>query len=206
MKKRDLRQLFKEIGEEFKNTRVSSGIPKTQVYEKIHISVETIDEIENGELSNIPTIYLRDFVVRYSDFLGIRNAVLVETFLTTLDQNEKRIPKIKKNNENRKPVRIILILMIPVLLLIILIQMALIQRQQSREMVKITNKGKIEAIIQFEDENIPLKPNETLSFKVDFSGRIINTEKSLIVVEYYEDTWEVFFKEFEVLIKNGQDS
>ena len=138
--------------------------------------------------------------------MGIRNSVVVEQFLQALDQNDKRIPKIKKSNDNRKPVKLMLIIMIPFLLLIILLQIFLVQKQQNREIVKITNKGNIEAMIFFKDERIPLKPNETLSFSDDFSGKIINTEKSLIVVEYYEDTWEVFFKEFEVLIKNGQDS
>lgn len=206
MKNRSITVVFEELGETLKKNRISSNFSKEQVYEKTHISVETIEEIENGELQNIPNIYLRDFIIRYSGFLGIRNNVDVETFLMILDQNEKRIPKIKKKNENRKPVKIMLIIMIPFLLLIILLQVLLVQKQQNREIVKITNKGNIEAVIQIEDERIPLKPNETLSFNDDFSGKVINTEKSLIVVEYYEDTWEVFFKEFEVLIKNGQDS
>jgi len=206
MKNRSIKEVFEELGETLKKNRISSTFSKEQVYEKTHISVETIEEIENGELQNIPTIYLKDFIIRYSGLLGIRNSVVVEQFLQALDQNDKRIPKIKKSNDNRKPVKLMLIIMIPFLLLIIILQIFLVQKQQNREIVKITNKGNIEAMIYFEDERIPLKPNETLNFSDDFSGKIINTEKSLIVVEYYEDTWEVFFKEFEVLIKNGQDS
>ena len=206
MKNRSIKEVFEELGETLKKNRISSTFSKEQVYEKTHISVETIEEIENGELQNIPTIYLKDFIIRYSGLLGIRNSVVVEQFLQALDQNDKRIPKIKKSNDNRKPVKLMLIIMIPFLLLIIILQIFLVQKQQNREIVKITNKGNIEAMIYFEDERIPLKPNETLNFSDDFSGKIINTEKSLIVVEYYEDTWEVFFKEFEVLIGNGQDS
>jgi len=206
MKNRSIKEVFEELGETLKKNRISSSFSKEQVYEKTHISVETIEEIENGELQNIPTIYLKDFIIRYSGLLGIRNSLVVEQFLQALDQNDKRIPKIKKSNDNRKPVKLMLIIMIPFLLLIIILQIFLVQKQQNREIVKITNKGNIEAMIYFEDERIPLKPNETLNFSDDFSGKIINTEKSLIVVEYYEDTWEVFFKEFEVLIKNGQDS
>jgi transcriptional regulator with XRE-family HTH domain len=198
MKKGNITTLFAEVGEQLQKNRISMGFSKEQVSEQTHISVETIEEIEKGELPTTPTIYLKDFVLRYSVFLGIRNSISVETFLNELDQNEKRIPKIKKDSEKRKPVKLILIVIIPLLLLIILLQVLLI--------VKITNKGDIEAIIQIGNDKISLKPNETLRFTDDFSGKIINTEKSLIVVEYYEDTWEVFFKEFEVLIKNGQDS
>ena len=206
MNEKKISHIVEELGETLKKNRMSSGISKEQVYEKTHIGVETIDEIENGQLPNIPTIYLRDFVIRYALFLGIRNSMIVESFLMILDRNEKKIPKIKRENESRKPVKILLIAMIPVLLIIIVIQVLLIQKQQIREIVQITNKGNVEAFIQLNDESILLKPNETLSFKDDFSGKIINTEKSLIMVEYYEDKWEVFFKEFEVLIKNGQDS
>jgi transcriptional regulator with XRE-family HTH domain len=205
MKKGNITTLFAEVGEQLQKSRISMGFSKEQVSEQTHISVETIEEIEKGELPRTPTIYLKDFVLRYSVFLGIRNSISVETFLNELDQNEKRIPKIKKDSEKRKPVKLILIVIIPLLLLIILLQVLLIQKQQDREIVKITNKGDIEAIIQIGNDKISLKPNETLRFTDDFSGKIINTEKSLIVVEYYEDTWEVFFKEFEVLIKNGQD-
>src|SRR6056297_870397 len=192
MKNRSIKEVFEELGETLKKNRISSSFSKEQVYEKTHISVETIEEIENGELQNIPTIYLKDFIIRYSALLGIRNSVVVEQFLQALVQNDKRIPKIKKSNDNRKPVKLMLIIMIPFLLLIIILQIFLVQKQQNREIVKITNKGNIEAMIYFEDERIPLKPNETLNFSDDFSGKIINTEKSLIVVEYYEDTWEVF--------------
>ena len=206
MKKGNITILFEKVGEQLQKNRISSGFSKEQVSEHTHISVETIEEIEKGELPSIPTIYLKDFVLRYSAFLGIRNSASVESFLIALDQNEKTIPKIKKDTEKRKPVKLILIAIIPLLLLIILLQVLLIQKQRDREIVKITNKGDIEAIIQIGNDNIALKPNETLRFTDEFSGKIINTEKSLIVVEYYEDTWEVFFKEFEVLIKNGQDS
>ena len=206
MNEKKISHVFKELGETLRKNRVSSGFSIEQVYEKTHIGIETIDEIENGRMPSIPTIYLRDFIIRYAIFLGIRNSMIVESFLMILDRNEKKIPKIKRENNGRKPVKIILILMIPVLLIIIFIQVLLIRKQQSREIVQITNKGNVEAFIQINDKSIPLKPNETVSFKDDFSGKIINTEKSLIMVEYYEDKWEVFFKEFEVLIKNGQDS
>ena len=206
MKKKNLSQLFAELGDTLKKSRITSGISKEKVYEKTHISVETIEEIEKGELSDIPNIYLKDFVIRYSNFLGIRTSVIVEEFFAYLDQKDQKIPKLKKESQNNKPVQKILKVMIPVLLIIILLQVLLIQKQQDREHIKITNKGNSEAIIQMKEERISIKPNETLIFTDDFSAKVINTEKSLIMVEYYEDTWEVFFKEFEVLINNGQDS
>lgn len=206
MKKVNLIQLFEDLGEQLKKNRIASGFSKEQISENTHITVETIEEIEKGEMPSIPTIYLKDFIIRYSGFLGIRNSVSVETFLNALDQNEKKIPKIKKDDEKKKPVKIILMAMIPLLVIIIFLQVFLIKKQQDREIIKITNKGDIEVVIQIGNTNIPLKPNETRHFTDDFSGKVINTEKSLIVVEYYEDTWEVFFKEFEVLIKNGRDS
>ena len=206
MKKKSITHLFVQLGEILQKNRIKSGFSKEKVYEKTHISVETIEQIENGELSDIPNIYLKDFINRYSTFLEIQNDTAVEEFLSCLDQNSKKIPKIKKENVNKKPVRMMMKTIIPVLLIIILLQVLLIQKQKDREIVKITNRGNSEVILRTNGDTIPLKPNETLTFEDNFSGKVINTEKSLIVVEYYEDTWEVFFKEFEVLIGNGQDS
>ena len=206
MKQENLAQRFEELGDLLKKNRISSGFSKEQLSEKTHMSVETIEEIEKGELPKIPTIYLKDFIIRYSVFLGIRNGASVKTFLDVLEQNEKRIPTLKKNDEKKKPVKILLMIMIPILLMIIFLQVLMIEKQQNRERVSITNKGDLEAVIQIGNDQISLKPNEQIQLTDDFSGKIFNMEKSLIVVEYYEDTWEVFFKEFEVLIKNGQDS
>ncbi|HPF16180.1 MAG TPA: helix-turn-helix domain-containing protein [Thermotogota bacterium] len=206
MTKKSIEHVFKQTGDQLKKARIAKGLSKEKVFERTHISVETIEEIEKGELTDVPTIYLRDFIIRYSTFLGNRNQGIIEEFLLLLDQKGQKIPKINKRTEGKKPVGLILQIMIPFLVGILFFQSWLIQKQHARELCKITNMGNTPVAIQTGGGQISLNPNQTISFGDTVKCRVINTEKSLIVVEYYEDTWEVFFKEFEVLIKNGQDS
>ncbi len=206
MIKRTIAYVFKQVGEQLKKARITKGLSKEKVFERTHISVETIEEIEKGELTDVPNIYLRDFIIRYSTFLGIRNQGTIEEFLLLLDQKDQKIPKIRKQTKGKKPVGLILQMMIPFLLSILLFQVLLIQKQNDREICKITNMGNTPVAVQMGEGQIFLNPNQTMTFTDNVKCQVINTEKSLIVVEYYEDKWEVFFKEFEVLIKNGQDS
>ena len=201
-----MNKIFVSLGQTFKNARTQGSYSKETVSDATHISVETLGKIERGALSDFPDLYLKDFINRYAQFLGIKNNHTVEEFLGALEKKSTKIPKLKNQGRTKSPVNYILKALIPLLIVVILIQIFIIRTQTDREAISITNLGKSEVLIETDENRLLLKPNETAKFENLFSAKVTNEEKSLIVVKYYEDIWEVFFKEFEVLIKDGQDS
>lgn len=195
-----------ELGQTLKRARTDGEYSKETVSDATHISVETLVKIERGGLSDFPDLYLKDFINRYAQFLGIKNNHIVEEFLSGLEKKSSKIPKLKTQRKTKSPVNYVLKALIPLLIAVVLIQIFIIRTQTDRQTITITNLGKSEVLIETNDKRLLLKPNETAKFENLFSAKVTNEEKSLIVVKYYEDIWEVFFKEFEVLIKDGQDS
>lgn len=192
-----------EISKVLYKHRKSRGISQKEISDRTHISLETLEKLENGDFSEIPELYLKNFIRRYSTALGINNHSKINEFLKT-EPKKDQIPMITKKQKNT-PVNFILKIMIPVLVLILLTQLYTLNIQDKREKITITNRGQGEIILNNGFEDITLKSDEIIELKNNYKGHIFNKENSLIVVEYYDDTWEVFFEEFEVQLKNGKD-
>jgi transcriptional regulator with XRE-family HTH domain len=192
-----------EIGKILHKHRKSRGISQKEISDRTHILPETLEKLENGDFSEIPELYLKNFIRRYSTALGINNHSKINEFLKTGPKKDQ-IPVITKKQKNT-PVNFILKTMIPVLVLILLTQLYTLNIQDKREKITITNRGQGEIIINNGFEDSTLKKDETIELKNNYTGHIFNKENSLIVVKYYDDTWEVFFEEFEVQLKNGKD-
>lgn len=54
-----------------KDTRIAKGLDISEVSRKTGIRESVLFEIESGTMPNLPTVYLRSFVKKYADFLGL---------------------------------------------------------------------------------------------------------------------------------------
>lgn len=54
-----------------KDTRIAKGLDISEVSRKTGIRESVLLEIESGTMPNLPTVYLRSFVKKYADFLGL---------------------------------------------------------------------------------------------------------------------------------------
>ena len=192
-----------EIGRILQKYRKTKKISLEDISDRTHISVETLEMLENGNFDEIPELYLKNFIKRYSTILNLQTHSTIREYLNA-ENKTGQIPVIRKKRRN-SPVALLLKIMIPVLICIICIQLYVLNIQNQRELFRIINGGSGEVIIYDDNRTITLGAEESVNLNADDKVHVINKEKALIMVKYYDDTWEVFFEEFEVQLKDGTD-
>ncbi len=192
-----------EIGNILQKYRKTKRISLKDISERTHISVETLEKLEAGDFNEIPELYLKNFIKRYATALGLNSHSTIHDYLNA-ETRKDQIPIISKKKRNT-PVNIILKIMIPLLICIAGIQLYVLNIQSQREMLRISNKGEGEIVVNDGISDIILGSNESIDLNSNYKVHIFNEENSLIVVKYYDDTWEVFFEEFEVQLTDGTD-
>jgi transcriptional regulator with XRE-family HTH domain len=192
-----------EIGNILQKYRKTKRISLKDISERTHISVETLEKLESGDFNEIPELYLKNFIKRYATALGLNSHSTIHDYLNA-ENRKDQIPIISKKKRNT-PVNIILKIMIPLLICIAGIQLYVLNIQSQREMLRISNKGEGEIVVNDGISDIILGSNESIDLNSNYKVHIFNEENSLIVVKYYDDTWEVFFEEFEVQLTDGTD-
>jgi len=192
-----------EIGRILQKYRKTKKISLEDISDRTHISVETLEMLENGNFDEIPELYLKNFIKRYSTILNSQTHSTIREYLNA-ENKTGQIPVIRKKRRN-SPVALLLKIMIPVLICIICIQLYVLNIQNQRELFRIINGGSGEVIIYDDNRTITLGAEESVNLNANDKVHVINKEKALIMVKYYDDTWEVFFEEFEVQLKDGTD-
>ncbi|HOO32102.1 MAG TPA: helix-turn-helix domain-containing protein [Thermotogota bacterium] len=192
-----------EIGRILQKYRKTKKISLEDISDRTHISVETLEMLENGNFDEIPELYLKNFIKRYSTILNLQTHSTIREYLNA-ENKTGQIPVIRKKRRN-SPVALLLKIMIPVLICIICIQLYVLNIQNQRELFRIINGGSGEVIIYDDNRTITLGAEESVNLNANDKVHVINKEKALIMVKYYDDTWEVFFEEFEVQLKDGTD-
>lgn len=192
-----------EIGRILQKYRKTKKISLEDISDRTHISVETLEMLENGNFDEIPELYLKNFIKRYSTILNLQTHSTIREYLNA-ENKTGQIPVIRKKRRN-SPVALLLKIMIPVLICIICIQLYVLNIQNQRELFRIINGGSGEVIIYDDNRTITLAAGESVNLNANDKVHVINKEKALIMVKYYDDTWEVFFEEFEVQLKDGTD-
>ncbi|MDZ8105692.1 MAG: helix-turn-helix domain-containing protein [Nostoc sp. DedQUE12a] len=68
---------LRQIGQQLQKTRQSKGLSLYHIHFSTHIRMELIEALENGNLQELPDdIYLRGFIRRYGDALGLDGVAL----------------------------------------------------------------------------------------------------------------------------------
>jgi len=90
----------KDLGKIFKNAREGKGISVSQANQESRIHPNVIQDIENGNIERLGKIYIKSFIKKYSDFLGLDTADMMAQYEAVFDPP---VPEPEKDN-TLKPV------------------------------------------------------------------------------------------------------
>lgn len=84
-----------EFGKILQEMRISKNLSLKEVSERIKIREHILQEIEKGNLTVLPAVYIKSFLKTYSDFLGIDSNLIPKQFSSTLEKAEPDIIETK---------------------------------------------------------------------------------------------------------------
>ncbi len=84
-----------EFGKILQETRIGKNLSLKEVSERIKIREHILQEIERGNLSVLPAVYIKSFLRTYSDFLGIDPTLIPQKFSSTVEKAEPDIIETK---------------------------------------------------------------------------------------------------------------
>ncbi|MDF7670586.1 helix-turn-helix domain-containing protein [Orbaceae bacterium ESL0721] len=104
------------LGVKLENLRNEKGLTQKDIAKKIHICTNVIDDIEHGELSRIPVVFIRGYIRSYAEIVGLPLEEY-HSFLEALSKNHctykmKDYSQINKSKKRGKWLLIISILII----------------------------------------------------------------------------------------------
>jgi cytoskeletal protein RodZ len=70
----------KEIGMIFKKAREEKGISSSEAASRTRIHINVISDIENGVFDRMGSIYIKSFMKKYSDYLGLDTTDIIKLF------------------------------------------------------------------------------------------------------------------------------
>lgn len=83
---------MKELGEYLKHTRISSGLSINEVCEDLDFSTSLLENMESGNVKAFKDVYdLRDFIKKYSNYLGLDADKVIDEFNDFLFAHTSRI-------------------------------------------------------------------------------------------------------------------
>lgn len=99
-----------EFGKILQETRISKNLSLKEVSERIKIREHILQEIERGNLTVLPAVYIKSFLKTYSDYLGLDPNLIPKQFVSTIEKPESDIieTKIDSNTGHGKIKKIIL--------------------------------------------------------------------------------------------------
>jgi len=84
-----------EFGKILQEKRISQNLSLKEVSERIKIREHILQEIEKGNLSVLPAVYIKSFLRTYADFLGIDHELIPKQFFTAVAKPETEITETK---------------------------------------------------------------------------------------------------------------
>jgi transcriptional regulator with XRE-family HTH domain len=84
-----------EFGKILQEKRISKNLSLKEVSERIKIREHILQEIERGNLSVLPAVYIKSFLKTYSDYLGIDPNLIPKQFVSTIEKPESDIIETK---------------------------------------------------------------------------------------------------------------
>ncbi len=100
------------LGAQLKETREKKGLTYEDIYDNVRMHPKMIDDLEAGRFDSYNKIYVKSFLKKYSDFLGLDSEKILEEYknLTSevdsptfgLESSEKKKKEKKKKEKKKK--------------------------------------------------------------------------------------------------------
>jgi transcriptional regulator with XRE-family HTH domain len=105
--------MLNNLSEELKEAREKAGITLQQIAAKTRIDLKFIENIESGNFSFLPELYLKAFIREYSKLVGLDDKIILKKFdaakrgkaYDELGNAEDDIKKVKQEKEEIKPAK-----------------------------------------------------------------------------------------------------
>lgn len=96
----------KDIGNIFKEAREQRGLTIEDVNQKSRIHFRILQDMENGSFEKLAPLYMRSFIKKYAEFLGLDAKSIVEDFDSLSGQGQKKSFSLASDDRRvEKPVK-----------------------------------------------------------------------------------------------------
>jgi len=192
---------WQELGLMLRQRRNYLALTPEDVFEKTHISVETVNRLETGFFNEIPAIYLQDFLKRYAALLGL-------TEQRVFDQYERGLAEYETKRERERHVHRVktrigpltrwLKYLVGLLAIVLAVQFFIVIKLLDENQLNIRNDGPSTVTLTREGNTYQLEDKESLRFPGSGTMTISNPDKSVVVIQYGQYEKEISWTEFEV--------
>ncbi|NLZ14247.1 MAG: hypothetical protein GXY29_08665 [Thermotogaceae bacterium] len=192
---------WQELGLMLRQRRNYLALTPEDVFEKTHISVETVNRLETGFFNEIPAIYLQDFLKRYAALLGL-------TEQRVFDQYERGLAEYETKRERERHVHRVktrigpltrwLKYLVGLLAIVLAVQFFIVIKLLDENQLNIRNDGPSTVTLTREGNTYRLEDKESLRFPGSGTMTISNPDKSVVVIQYGQYEKEISWTEFEV--------
>lgn len=192
---------WQELGLMLRQRRNYLALTPEDVFEKTHISVETVNRLETGFFNEIPAIYLQDFLKRYAALLGL-------TEQRVFDQYERGLAEYETKRERERHVHRVktrigpltrwLKYLVGLLAIVLAVQFFIVMKLLDENQLNIRNDGPSTVTLTRDGNTYQLEDKESLRFPGSGTMTISNPDKSVVVIQYGQYEKEISWTEFEV--------
>ena len=192
---------WQELGLMLRQRRNYLALTPEDVFEKTHISVETVNRLETGFFNEIPAIYLQDFLKRYAALLGL-------TEQRVFDQYERGLAEYETKRERERHVHRVktrigpltrwLKYLVGLLAIVLAVQFFIVIKLLDENQLNIRNDGPSTVTLTRDGNTYQLEDKESLRFPGSGTMKISNPDKSVVVIQYGQYEKEISWTEFEV--------
>lgn len=192
---------WQELGLMLRQRRNYLALTPEDVFEKTHISVETVNRLETGFFNEIPAIYLQDFLKRYAALLGL-------TEQRVFDQYERGLAEYETKRERERHVHRVktrigpltrwLKYLVGLLAIVLAVQFFIVIKLLDENQLNIRNDGPSTVTLTRDGNTYQLEDKESLRFPGSGTMTISNPDKSVVVIQYGQYEKEISWTEFEV--------
>lgn len=192
---------WQELGLMLRQRRNYLALTPEDVFEKTHISVETVNRLETGFFNEIPAIYLQDFLKRYAALLGL-------TEQRVFDQYERGLAEYETKRERERHVHRVktrigpltrwLKYLVGLLAIVLAVQFFIVIKLLDENQLNIRNDGPSTVTLTRDGNTYQLEDKESLRFPGSGTMKISNPDKSVVVIQYGQYEKEISWTVFEV--------
>jgi cytoskeletal protein RodZ len=192
---------WQELGLILHQRRSFLTLTPEDVFEKTHISIETVEKIEKGLFNEIPGIYLQDFLKRYTLLLGLTETRVNEKYEAGLAEYDRLSLKETRSHAIRErigPVTRSLKYLLWALCIIIALQSLVLYRLMAENRVIVKNNGNETVEIRYGDSTRSLMKSEEMIFDKKTAFTVLNPGESSVMIQYGQQRKEISWIEFGV--------
>lgn len=192
---------WQELGRMLRQRRNYLLLTPEDVFDKTHISVETVDRLETGSFNEIPAIYLQDFLKRYAALLGLPEQRVFDQYsdgLTDYETKREKERHLSRMKTRVGPLTRWLKYLAGILAIVILTQTLVVVKLLEETQLRIRNDGPGIVTLTSNHNTYALASRESLRFSSSGPLKISNPDKSVVVIQYGQHEKEISWTEFEV--------